>query len=134
MNVKTSHVTVFVNNQEEALDFYTTKLGFDIAADVKTPDGFRWLTVAPASGDVELVLFPIGPQVGMSDELTAALKVVMASGYCGPCIFTVQNCAETHAELVAKGVTVQQEPHEEFYGVQASYLDNSGNVLTLVQA
>lgn len=133
MKAKISSVTVFVDDQDESLAFYTDKLGFEVAADVRTPDGFRWLTVAPPESDVQLVLFPTGEAGGMPEELTSALKTVMSSGYCGPCVFEVEDCAGLHRELVEKGVRVIHEPREEAYGVQAMYADNSGNALCFVQ-
>lgn len=133
MKAKITHVTVFVKDQESALRFYTEKLGFEVASDITLPEGFRWLTVAPTAGDVELILFPIGSDAGMSDELTAALKTTLASGNCDPCVFTVPDCAELHSELVGRGVAVQREPHEKFYGIEANYFDDSGNVLTFCQ-
>ena len=42
-----SHVTLFVNNQDEAKDFYVSKLGFDVRTDHTMESGFRWLTVGP---------------------------------------------------------------------------------------
>ncbi len=133
MDISITHVTVFVTSQASALDFYTQKLGFEVASDVTLPEGFRWLTVAPQAGGPELVLFPIGEQVGMSPELVGALRTVLSSGYAGPCIFRVPDLDVTHAELTSKDVKVQQEPHEEMYGKQAIYLDDSGNALTFVQ-
>lgn len=134
MKTKIASITVFVNNQESALAFYTDKLGFEVTADVTLEgDGFRWLTVAPPESPVNLVLFPIGPDGGMTDALTNSLKSVIASGYVGPCVFAIDDCQKLHESLVAKGVTVQQAPHQEPYGIQATYLDDTGNALTFVQ-
>ncbi len=123
-----------VSDVDASIAFYTDKLGFEVTADVTLEgDGFRWLTVAPPESPVSLVLFPIGPDGGMTDSLAVTLRTVIASGYVGPCVFAIDDCAKLHESLVAKGVTVQQAPHEEPYGIQASYLDDTGNVLTFVQ-
>ena len=63
-----SHVTLFVNNQDEAKDFYVNKLGFEVRTDHTMDNGFRWLTVGPQSQpELEIVLME--PKAGpMLDE------------------------------------------------------------------
>jgi len=54
---KMSHVTLFVNNQDDAKKFYVDKLGFDVRTDATMDGGFRWLTVGPKQQpDLEIVL------------------------------------------------------------------------------
>jgi AraC-like DNA-binding protein/catechol 2,3-dioxygenase-like lactoylglutathione lyase family enzyme len=133
MKTKISTITLFVDNQESALAFYTSKLGFEVTADVTIEGGFRWLTVAPPESPVNLVLFPLGAGGGMPEDVTTSLRSVIASGYIGPCVFAIDDCKKLHESMVSKGVRVQEPPHEEPYGMQASYLDDTGNVLVFVQ-
>ena len=66
MITKLSHVTLFVNNQEEAKNFYVGKLGFEVRTDQTMDGGFRWLTVGPKTQpDLEIVLMEpkVGPDV-----------------------------------------------------------------------
>lgn len=133
MKARIASVTVFVDNQESALAFYTNKLGFEVTSDVTLEEGFRWLTVAPPDSPVNINLFPLGPDGGMTDAVTASIKSVIASGYLGPCVFETDDCEKLHESLVAKGVEVLQPPHQEPYGIQAMYLDDTGNALTFVQ-
>ena len=64
-----SHVTLYVLNQDEALEFYTKKLGFEVRTDARL-EGFRWLTVGPrGQADLEMVLMPLQPG-HMMDEAT----------------------------------------------------------------
>jgi catechol 2,3-dioxygenase-like lactoylglutathione lyase family enzyme len=59
MNVTTvGRVLVPVSDQDEAIRFYTTKLGFSVAADVPYGDNERWVEVAPPGGGAALALVP----------------------------------------------------------------------------
>ena len=57
-----THVNVWVHDQDEALAFYTDKLGMELRDDVTVPEmgGFRWLSVGvPGQADVALALLPV---------------------------------------------------------------------------
>ena len=58
------YTSVFVSDQDRALDFYTNVLGFEQRADNPTPDGPRFLTVALKGQDFQLVLWPGTPGQG----------------------------------------------------------------------
>jgi catechol 2,3-dioxygenase-like lactoylglutathione lyase family enzyme len=63
--IKIANAHLWVHDQDEALAFYTQKLGMEVRADVTMPEmgNFRWLTVGPvAQSDVSIVLMAIpGP-------------------------------------------------------------------------
>lgn len=129
-----AHVTVYVLNQDEALDFYQNKLGFEVGTDMTVDGGFRWLTVfAKAQPDLELVLAE--PKEGPMFTKDAADKIrsLVADGAFGAGVFETANCQKTYEELVAKGVEFIQPPTEQFYGVEALGVDNSGNWFSLTQ-
>ena len=71
--IKIANAQLWVHDQDEALAFYTEKLGMEVRADVTLPEmgDFRWLTVGPpGQEDVAIVLMAIpGPPV--MDEETA---------------------------------------------------------------
>ncbi len=128
-----SHATIYVKNQDEALDFYVNKLGFEVRTDA-TMDGFRWLTVGPkGQKDLEIVLME--PKTGfMFDESTVAqLKELMAKGAFGAGVFHTADCQATFEELKQKGVELMTEPAERPYGIEATFKDNSGNWFSLTQ-
>lgn len=129
-----SHATIYVLDQEQALDFYTNKLGFAVRMDMTTDDGFRWLTVGPPSQpELELVLFATTPG-GMLDEATASnIRELLAKGALGVGVFETADCHATYAELKAKGVEFVSPPQEQPYGVEATFKDNSGNFYSLTQ-
>lgn len=131
---KLSHATIYVLDQEQALDFYTNKLGFELRTDMTMGGGFRWLTVGPRSQpELELVLFAVKP-AGIFDEATAGhLRAILEKGVLGIGVFDTADCHATYAELKAKGVEFVSPPQEQPYGVEATFRDNSGNVFSLTQ-
>lgn len=133
MEAKLASIVVYVQDQESAEAFYTTKLGFEVTADVSTPDGFRWLAVAGSRWDTELVLLPIGSGMGMAPNVMDAIRTVQESGLMSACILHVADCRATYQELSERGVRFVVEPHEEFYGVEARCVDDSGNAINIVQ-
>lgn len=131
---KLSHATIYVLDQEQALDFYTNKLGFELRMDMKMDGGFRWLTVGPKSQpELELVLFAVKP-AGVFDEAAAGhLRAILEKGVLGMGVFDTADCHATYAELKAKGVEFVSPPQEQPYGIEATFRDNSGNVFSLTQ-
>jgi catechol 2,3-dioxygenase-like lactoylglutathione lyase family enzyme len=131
---KLSHATIYVLDQEQALDFYTNKLGFEVRMDATMEGGFRWLTVGPKSQpDLEIVLFAAKP-AGMFDEVSAGhLRAILEKGAMGAGAFDTADCHATYAELKAKGVEFVSPPQEQAYGVEAIFKDNSGNWFSLTQ-
>jgi predicted enzyme related to lactoylglutathione lyase len=129
-----SHATVFVANQDEALQFYRDKLGFEIRTDAKVSDDFRWLTVGPKSQpDFEIVLMEPKPGMLMEEETSAQLRSIMAKGVLGAGVFNTDDCRATYEELKGRGVEFISEPAERPYGIEAVFKDNSGNWFSLTQ-
>jgi len=130
-----SHVTLWVDDQDEALAFYTDKLGCEVRDDVTVEemDNFRWLTVgAPSQPDLRIAL--LRPDtIPTSPETLGKLKDVIAQGAAGGLIFDVDDCRATAKELKRKGVEFTQEPVEQFYGIDAGIRDPFGNQHRLVQ-
>jgi catechol 2,3-dioxygenase-like lactoylglutathione lyase family enzyme len=130
--IKLTHTTVWVLDQDEALDYYTNKLGFEVGTDATTDD-FRWLTVhSPDQPDHELIL--LEPRPPMMDEQTAEqVKALVAKGTLGPGAFDTDDCRRTYTELKERGVNFLSEPTERFYGIEATLRDNSGNWFSMVE-
>jgi AraC-like DNA-binding protein/catechol 2,3-dioxygenase-like lactoylglutathione lyase family enzyme len=134
MKANLSHATLYVKNQDAALDFYVNKLGFEVCSDITIPEGFRWLTVAPRTQvETEVVLFPIGAMGGMTDETASAFHKVLESGHMGGLILQVPDCRAAYKDLLEKGVEFDSEPTQESYGLQAIFKDDSGNRHVLAQ-
>ena len=136
MPVTISHVNVWVHDQDEALEFYTRKLGFEVRADVTMAEmgDFRWLAVGPAGQpDISIVLMAIpGPPV--MDAATADdVRGLMAKGFAGTIFLATDNCQASYEELKSRGVEFVEEPEERPYGIDSAFRDPSGNHLRLTQ-
>jgi uncharacterized glyoxalase superfamily protein PhnB len=131
-----SYVNVWVNDQDEALAFYTEKLGFELRDDVTVPEmgNFRWLTVGVPGQDVALALMAVpGPPV-FDEETRDQLQALVSKGAAGGLFFTTEDVHGTFEELKRRGVEFQQEPTQQPYGVDAGFRDSSGNSMRMMQA
>jgi len=135
MPLRLSHVGLWVHDQEDALAFYTGKLGFELREDVTLPEfpDYRWLTVGPpGQPDVAFILNVPGPP--LFDEQTAqALLDAVAQGRMGGFILACDDCQAAYDELRGRGVEFQQGPTQQPYGIDAALRDPSGNEMRLVQ-
>ncbi len=129
-----SVTTIWVNDQNEALRFYTEKLGFEIRADVKNGD-FRWLTVAlPDQPDLEFQLAALQPSHALTQEQVDQLKQLVATGKLGIGPWKTDDCQKAYEALIEQGVEFLQPPTDRPYGIiEAVFKDNSGNVMVLAQ-
>jgi catechol 2,3-dioxygenase-like lactoylglutathione lyase family enzyme len=131
-----TNVNVWVNDQEEALAFYTEKLGMEVREDVTVPEmgNFRWLTVGvPGQDDVALTLMTVpGPPV-FDEETRSKLLDLVARGAAGGLFFNTDDCRGTYEQLKGRGVEFTQEPTEQPYGIDAGFRDPSGNQMRVAQ-
>ena len=134
MITKMSHATVFVLNQQEALEFYRDKLGFEVRTDATMEGGYRWLTVGPkGQPDFELILMEPNPGY-MFDEATAnQVRELVRKGKLGGAVFDTADCQATYEELSAKGVEFTGPPQKQSWGIATVMRDNSGNWFSLSQ-
>jgi hypothetical protein len=96
-------------------------------------DDFRWLTVnPPGQPDHELVLLVPGPPM-MDEESAEQVKELVAKGALGAGAFETYDCRATYAEFSARGVGFLSESTERFYGIEATFCDNSGNWFSMTQ-
>ena len=134
--IKIANAQFWVHDQDEALAFYTGKLGLELRDDVTLPElgDFRWLTVGPVGQpDVALTLMaPPGPPVFDADT-DAKLREIVAKGAAGGLFFSTDDCRASYEELKGRGVEFSEEPSERPYGVDAAFHDPSGNSIRLVQ-
>lgn len=129
-----SHVSLFVNNQDAAKDFYVNKLGFEVRTDHTMEGGFRWLTVGPKSQpELEIVLMEPKPGPMLDEEATQAVRLLLKKGVLGSGVFQVDDCRKTYEELRQKGVQFAGAPEDRFYGVEAVMKDGLGNWFSMTQ-
>jgi catechol 2,3-dioxygenase-like lactoylglutathione lyase family enzyme len=131
-----ANVQVWVHDQDEALAFYTEKLGLELREDVTVPEmgNFRWLSVGvPGQDDVAIVLMAVpGPPV-FEEETRAQIHALLAKGASGGLFFVTDDVHGTYEELKGRGVEFTQEPTEQPYGIDAGLRDPSGNQFRMMQ-
>src|SRR5437588_5590518 len=131
-----ANAQLWVHDQDEALAFYTQKLGMEVRADVTLPEvgDFRWLTVGPAGQpDFAIVLMAIpGPPV-MDADTAEQVRTLMAKGFAGTVFLTTDDCQASYEELKARGVEFTEQPEERPYGIDSAFRDPSGNSIRLTQ-
>lgn len=134
--IRIASAQLWVNDQDEALKFYTEKVGLEVKADVSLPElgNFRWLTVGPpGQDDVSIVLMPIPGPPMFEQETVDQIKAVMAKGVAGTVFLTTDDCRASFKELKSRGVEFVEEPEDRPYGIDAGFRDPSGNHLRLTQ-
>jgi catechol 2,3-dioxygenase-like lactoylglutathione lyase family enzyme len=125
--------SVFVLDQDEALDFYCGKLGLEVHTDADL--GFmRWLTInVPGDSSREILLEKPGPPM-MDDATAETVRELVSKGATGGWIgFQTDDLRATYDELLAKGVEFTQEPTEQSYGIDCGLRDPFGNAIRILQ-
>jgi catechol 2,3-dioxygenase-like lactoylglutathione lyase family enzyme len=108
-------VSIPVTDQDRALAFYTTRLGFKVATDQQFGPDMRWIELLIPGSDVNLALFT---PPGHEDRI----------GGFQPMTFWCDDVAATATQLKAKGVELEQEPKKEIWGTSAKFKDPDGNI------
>ena len=134
MITKMSHVLIWVKNQQEALEFYRDKLGFEIDTDAMIGEDFRWLTMRIKNQPgFEIILME--PKAGMllDEESAAQLRQLIDKGVLGGGVFDADDIYKTYDELKAQGVEFKGPPSVQSWGTATVLKDNSGNWFSLSQ-
>lgn len=134
MITKLTHSSIYVLDQDSAHDFYVNKLGFIEKMKVPIGDGAFWLTVSPREQtEIEITLMPINKGGMFKEEVAKTLSELVKSGTFGCGVFGCTDIYATYQELKDKGVVFTKEPTKEFYGIEAMFVDDSGNWFSLTQ-
>ena len=124
--------SIYVLDQDQALDFYVGVLGLEVATDVDF-GVMRWLTVRVPGDSKEILLERPGPPAHdptTAEEVTALVSKGAGGGWLG---FSTDDVDTLHDELVAKGVEVTQPPTDQSYGRDMGLRDPFGNNLRIGQ-
>ncbi|MFC4055537.1 VOC family protein [Actinomadura syzygii] len=116
-----AYASVFVSDQDKALDFYTNVLGFERRLENPTPDGPRFLTVGLPGQDFQLVLWPGTP--GQAQPIKSHIP--------GAYTIDTDDFEREHQELTSRGVRFETEVMEYPWGSLAIFQDPDGNRLQL---
>jgi uncharacterized glyoxalase superfamily protein PhnB len=133
---KIANAQLWVHDQDEALSFYTEKLGMEVRSDVTLPElgNFRWLTVGPPGQDDFAVVLMAIPGPPVMDEQTAdEVRNLMSKGFAGTVFLTTDDVRGDYEELKSRGVEFTEAPEERPYGIDSGFRDPSGNALRLTQ-
>src|SRR4051794_24929164 len=134
--MRLSTAQLWVHDQDEALDFWTKKVGMEVRSDVTLPEmgNFRWLAVGPpGQEDVAIVLMAIpGPPV-MDSGTADQVRDLMAKGFAGTVFLTTEDIRGDVEALKSRGVEFTEDPEERPYGIDSGFRDPSGNSIRLTQ-
>jgi catechol 2,3-dioxygenase-like lactoylglutathione lyase family enzyme len=134
MNQHLSYIGQWVRDLDEAIAFYTEKLGFELREDLTLPElgEYRWVTVGPPEKpDFALALNVPGPP--FDADKVEAVKTLMAAGMLGGLFFATDDIEASHEQLKSRGVEIQQPPTQMPYGIEIVLSDPSGNSIRYVQ-
>ena len=134
--IKIANAQLWVHDQDDALAFYTQKLGMEVRADVTLAElgDFRWLTVGPpAQPDIAIALMAIpGPPV-MDPDTGEQVRSLLAKGFAGTVFLRTEDIHADYEELSGRGVEFTQTLEERPYGIDSAFRDPSGNSIRLTQ-
>jgi predicted enzyme related to lactoylglutathione lyase len=123
-----THLSIFVKDQNEALAFYTQKLGFKVHTDAMMPNNERWLTIHPAQQK--------NFEIALMQATTPAQKAIVGKQAPDVPFFCVStdDCRKMIEDFKKNNVKVVGEPEEQPWGISASFLDLYGNIIYIVES
>jgi catechol 2,3-dioxygenase-like lactoylglutathione lyase family enzyme len=117
--------TLLVRDYDEAIGFFTEKLGFHLAEDTDLGGGKRWVRVTPSPGEAGILL---------AQAVGAAQQSAIGNAAGGRVAFFLHtdDFVSRHAQMLADGVHFREKPRSEPYGKVAVFEDLYGNPWDLV--
>jgi predicted enzyme related to lactoylglutathione lyase len=134
--IRIANAQMWVHDQDEALKFYTEKLGMEVKADVTVAEmgDFRWLCVGPVGQpEVGIVLMAIPGPPMLDEEGAEQVRELTAKGMAATVFLTTEDCQASYDELLDRGVEFVEPPTRQPYGIDAAFRDPSGNNFRLTQ-
>jgi catechol 2,3-dioxygenase-like lactoylglutathione lyase family enzyme len=134
--LKINTAQVWVLDQDEAVRFWTEKIGFEVREDATFPElgGFRWVTVgAPGQDAPTLVLMAIPGAPVFPDSTVSEIKSLLAKGHSGGIFMETDDVQKFYEEASAKGVEFVDLPERRPYGIDCGFRDPSGNSYRVMQ-
>ena len=134
--IRIAHAQLWVHDQNEALAFYTEKLGMEVRADATLPEfgDFRWLTVSPpGQEDISITLMAIPGEPVMDAATRKQVADLMGKGFAGTVFLATDDVHADYEALKGRGVEFTEPPTEYPYGIDSSFRDPSGNSFRLTQ-
>lgn len=128
MKQKIAHVALVVEDYDDAIDFYTKKIGFELIEDTKLNEEKRWVLLKPKGAAETAILLAKASnteQEGRIGNQTGGRVFLF--------LYT-DNFWRDYQIMVEKGVKFVREPKEEIYGTVAVFADLYGNLWDLLEA
>src|SRR4051794_15447252 len=111
--MRIANAQLWVDDQDEALEFYTKKLGMEVRSDATLPElgNFRWLTVSPpGQEDFAITLMAIPGAPVMDDDTAGQVRTLMSKGFAGTVFLTTDDCRASYEELKGRGWSSPRSP------------------------
>lgn len=124
---KIGHITILVRDYDEAIEYYTEKLGFALLSDNNFGNGMRWVTVAPSKDSEAAIVFVPADTVEKAERVgsQAADHVFL--------VIETDDCLGDYKKMKSKGVKFYGEPKEVPWGIEVVFEDLYGNRFDLLQ-
>jgi lactoylglutathione lyase len=113
--------SIFVKDQQESLNFWVDKVGFEVICDLLLESNFRWVEIAPRSSDSSMNLYP---KSLISKKDLKPMPVI---------VFRTNDIHSTFNNLKAKGVTFSRTPLKSILGIHAMFKDIDGNEFLILE-
>lgn len=127
MNQRIAYVSILVEDYDDAIEFYTKKLNFELVEDTKLSETKRWVRIKPkGNGDCCLLL------AKASDKEQMDRIGNQTGGRVFLFLFT-DNFDRDYKNLIDQKIAIEREPSDETYGRVAVFNDLYGNKWDLIQ-
>lgn len=123
-----ANVAIVVNDYDEAIEFYTQKLHFDLIEDTKLSETKRWVLIAPKGSNGTRLLL-----AKAANDTQATRIGNQAGGRVFLFLFT-DDFKRDHQNLIAHNVKIVREPIHEEYGTVLVFADLYGNLWDLIES
>ncbi|KXY30743.1 glyoxalase [Bacillus cereus] len=121
---KVGHIMLYVNNQDEAVNFWTEKAGFHVVAEEDNKQGMKWIEIAPTKGaETSIILHNKEVISKMSPELNLGTPSLM---------FFSENLDQLYTDLTNKNVTVGEMVTMPT-GKVFNFADSEGNYFAVME-
>jgi catechol 2,3-dioxygenase-like lactoylglutathione lyase family enzyme len=126
MSMHIGSFTLVVSDYDEAIAYYTEKLGFELRADAPQENGKRWVLVAPPGAETSILLAKAG------NDNQSTFVGNQTGGRVGFFLHT-DDFKRDYDLFLARGVKFCEQPRHESYGSVAVFEDLYGNRWDLLQ-
>ena len=126
MKQKIAHIALVVNDYDEAIEFYTKKLHFDLIEDTKISDSKRWVLIAPKDSGTNLLL----------TKAVNKEQISRVGNQTGGRVFLflyTDNFERDFKNLIEQEIKIIRKPIKEEYGTVAVFEDLYGNLWDLIE-